>query len=99
MKHKKDTKHQPLRRNPVPEKKAPSARWKAAAALAGILLITLLVFLPVLQNNFVNYDDPTYILKNTLIKNLSWKSIQSIFGNLQADNYAPLTDFISAIQI
>jgi len=67
-------------------------------ALAAILVITAIVFSPCLSNGFVNWDDPVYILNNNLIKDLSWKGIKLIFSNFNSDNYAPLTDLISAVQ-
>ncbi len=42
-----------------------------------ILLVTFLCFLPTLQNGWVNWDDPAYILENSLIKSdaIQWREI------------------------
>lgn len=65
--------------------------------LAVILLLSLIIYFPILKNGFV-WDDGLYIINNNLIKNLSWKGIKAIFSNFGGDNYAPLTDLIDAVQ-
>ena len=56
-----------------------------------ILLVTALVFAPVLNNDFTNWDDPTYLKENTLIRDLSLGSIKKIFTNHLDGRYHPLT--------
>ncbi len=54
--------------------------------------VTLLVYLPVLRNGFVNYDDPDYILNNPHVKaGLTWSGIAWAFQSTEADNWHPLT--------
>lgn len=57
----------------------------------GVTLLTLIVFLPALQNDFVNWDDPDYILKNDYIKEVTKENIQHIATKPIAYNYHPLT--------
>ena len=53
---------------------------------------TLLVFLPVGQFNFVNYDDNDYITDNDFVKHgLNWTDIQWAFTAFHAGNWHPLT--------
>ncbi|WP_299441823.1 tetratricopeptide repeat protein [uncultured Aquimarina sp.] len=44
-----------------------------------ILMITFIVLLPTLRNDWTNLDDPIYILDNFLIRDFSWKGIQQMF--------------------
>jgi len=79
------------------EKDANPETWKYYMALAVILLLSFIVYFPILKNGFV-WDDEYYIINNTLIKDLSWKGIKAIFTNFSSDNYAPLTDLINTLQ-
>ena len=58
--------------------------------LAGSLLLTLIVFIPSLQNDFVNWDDQLYVFENPLITDLTGN-----FGRMITDpvagNYHPVT--------
>ncbi|MBI5644003.1 MAG: tetratricopeptide repeat protein [Deltaproteobacteria bacterium] len=53
----------------------------AAAFLVAVL--TLIVYLPSLQNGFVNWDDPGYVYKNANIRslNLYWVFTAEVVGN------------------
>jgi tetratricopeptide (TPR) repeat protein len=54
--------------------------------------VTLLVYLPVLRNGFVNYDDPDYITNNPHVKaGLTWSGIVWAFQSSEASNWHPLT--------
>jgi hypothetical protein len=61
--------------------------WKHYLALAVIVLISLIVYLPVLKNGFV-WDDQPYILNNPLIYSFNLKDF---FLRYAAGNYHPLT--------
>src|SRR5438270_7821567 len=78
-------------------KKVPLNKRKYYGALGAILLISIVIYLPILQNGFV-WDDSGYILGNNLIKDFSWTGIKAIFNNFSSDNYAPVTDLIRAFQ-
>ena len=62
--------------------------------LAAILLITFLIYIPILNNGFV-WDDLGYIKNNALIHNFDLKKIfsQNVLGN-----YHPLTILVLAIE-
>jgi tetratricopeptide (TPR) repeat protein len=97
VKKKKEQKQtKPAGRNSSPASKAETAEWKYYAALGGILLVTLIAYLPILQNGFV-WDDSGYILGNPLIKDFSPSGIKAIFTDFSSDNYAPVTDILRAI--
>jgi hypothetical protein len=66
------------------------------ALVAGV--ISVLVFLPVLFNDFVNFDDTKFILNNTDITHLGWNLLVTAFTRQFADDYwMPLTCISFAI--
>ena len=57
----------------------------------GVVLLTLVVFLPSLQNDFVNWDDSDYIHSNDYIQEITKENIWHIATQPIAYNYHPLT--------
>lgn len=77
---------------PPPSATRTSTRLVSFWICAGLALATLLVFLPVLQNEFVNYDDPDYVTANAHVTSgLSRPNIQWAFTTGFASNWHPLT--------
>ncbi|GBD97563.1 MAG TPA: tetratricopeptide repeat protein [Nitrospirae bacterium] len=68
--------------------------WAVASLVA---LITILVYLPALQNGFVNWDDPQYIYENPEIKSIDFKSLKWMFTTFDVSNWHPLTWLSHAI--
>jgi tetratricopeptide (TPR) repeat protein len=63
-----------------------------AAAAFALAVVTLLIYLPVLHNGFVNYDDPDYITNNPHVQaGLTWPGIVWAFRSTEASNWHPLT--------
>ncbi len=56
-----------------------------------ILTVTFISFSPSLENDFVNWDDDSYVTENPLIMELSWSSIKGIFSQYLMGHYHPLT--------
>jgi len=57
-----------------------------------LFLITLVVYLPVLRNGFVNYDDGDYVTENRMVQQgLSWQGFKWAFTMWHASNWHPLT--------
>jgi tetratricopeptide (TPR) repeat protein len=57
-----------------------------------LALATLAVYLPVLHDGFVNYDDDDYVTNNRVVKNgLTWAGIKWAFTSFHAANWHPLT--------
>jgi len=57
-----------------------------------LALMTLVVFLPATQNQFVNYDDTDYVTENPQVKNgLNWTDIHWAFTKFHAGNWHPVT--------
>ncbi len=64
---------------------SPAPRWH----LPFILILTTLVYLPVLNAGFVNWDDPDYIYNNNVIKD-PWRFTDFFTEQIQG-NFHPLT--------
>jgi tetratricopeptide (TPR) repeat protein len=57
-----------------------------------LALITLLAYLPVVHNGFLDYDDNVYITENRVVQHgLTWAGIKWAFTTWHADNWHPLT--------
>jgi hypothetical protein len=56
-----------------------------------VALITILVYLPALQNDFVNWDDDNYVYENPNIQHIGFQSIRWMFMTFHASNWHPLT--------
>jgi tetratricopeptide (TPR) repeat protein len=69
--------------------------WKYYAALGGILLVTLVAYLPILQNGLLDWDDHAYINNNPLVHSIDLKQI---FSRYVQGNYHPLTILTLAIE-
>lgn len=55
-----------------------------------IVLLVGLVFLPALNNGFVNWDDPPYVLDNYSIRSLHPTALAALFTRPQSSYYSPL---------
>jgi hypothetical protein len=62
-----------------------------------VALLTLLVYLPALQNDFVNWDDHLYIYENPHIRSIDSEFFKWIFTTFHASNWHPLTWLSHAI--
>ncbi|MCX5796677.1 MAG: tetratricopeptide repeat protein [Elusimicrobia bacterium] len=58
--------------------------WSVAAA-------TLIVFLPALRFQFVNFDDGKYILANARYLGFGWANLRWMFSTMTAGHYQPLS--------
>ena len=57
-----------------------------------LALITLVAYLPVARNSFVNFDDNDYVTNNQVVQDgLTWAGIQWAFTTWHAGNWHPLT--------
>ena len=79
-------------------KRALQASNKKEWLLAGIILtITFLIYKPVINADFVNWDDDVNIIQNNNIKNLSSENLKNIFTHSFIGGYTPLTTLSFAI--
>ena len=57
-----------------------------------LALVTLVVYLPVMRNGFVNFDDGDYIVKNPVVQaGWTWPGVKWAFTTTCANNWHPLT--------
>ena len=56
-----------------------------------IFALTIVVFLPTLQNGFINFDDPDNLLNNPNYKGLGWSNLSWMFTAFHLGHYHPLT--------
>ena len=57
-----------------------------------LALVTLMIYLPVLHDGFVNYDDDDYVTTNRLVKNgLTPAGIHWAFTTFHSANWHPVT--------
>ena len=79
------------------ESRAGHASWRVKLCRPGFLclflaLATLVVFLPVARQGFVNYDDSDYVTENAHVQSgLTWANVVWAFTTGHASNWHPLT--------
>ena len=57
-----------------------------------IAIASLLVYLPVFRNGFVDLDDPSYVTRNDHVRTgVSWKNVEWALSSTEAANWHPLT--------
>src|SRR4051794_37217609 len=56
-----------------------------------LIIITFIVYSGVLSADFLDWDDPTFVLGNKNITSLSWAHIANMFSTFCMGNYCPLT--------
>jgi len=67
-------------------------RYKGVLICVFLAGATFGVYRQVLDNDFVNYDDPIYVTENKhLKKGLTWEGVAWAFTSERADNWHPLT--------
>ncbi len=66
--------------------------------LGVILLLTFFAYKSITKNELTNWDDPTYITNNPLIKSLDAVNLKRIFTEVYFANYQPLQIFSYAIE-
>jgi protein O-mannosyl-transferase len=80
---------------PAPALNAGSRRpsgWQIACIAAGLAVFSLALYFPATRNQFVSYDDATYVTANpNVISGLSWKFVRWAFSSTYAANWHPLT--------
>lgn len=69
-----------------------SPRLTPAAAAYTLLLLVVVVFNPAFGNSFINFDDPGYITRNSMVRSgFSWASVRWAFTSFDCANWHPLT--------
>jgi protein O-mannosyl-transferase len=70
--------------------RAPASRTSVLLGAAAVFACACAVFWPTLTYKFLNWDDPTYILKNPWINELTWENVRAVFTTPYFLNYLPL---------
>src|SRR3989304_6209560 len=70
----------------------PKSYWVIAA------VVTFLFMFPVINNGFINFDDPQYVLENKLVQNPVKEAVKTIFSGQVLGNYQPLVLLSYAMQ-
>jgi tetratricopeptide (TPR) repeat protein len=66
------------------------SKRKRRLSFLGIVLLTLIVYLPGINNSFLNWDDNWYITDNAFISDFSVSGIINMFTHLFHAQYSPL---------
>jgi tetratricopeptide (TPR) repeat protein len=69
----------------------PSAQLVCWALAILIAVVTFLVFSPVLQNGFVNWDDDRNFVENPYYRGLGWTELRWMFTTFHGGHYQPLS--------
>jgi len=57
-----------------------------------LILFTLVIYLPVLRDDFINFDDQTYVTENNFVQaGWTWAGVKWAFTTWQGGNWHPLT--------
>jgi len=56
-----------------------------------VVVVTALTFLPVLENDFLNWDDVSNLLTNSNYRGLRWANLRWMFTTMLGGHYIPLT--------
>lgn len=67
-------------------------------SLSVIVVLTLIVYSPAFENNFLNWDDDQVILENPSIKNLSVENLKDFFSTTNINSYNPLVMLTFAVE-
>jgi tetratricopeptide (TPR) repeat protein len=77
-----------------PSLKPPSARRETHLITLCLLLVaaTLAFYNPIIHNQFIDFDDSSYILKNSWVQSgLTWDTVKWSFTTFREGNWHPLT--------
>jgi 4-amino-4-deoxy-L-arabinose transferase-like glycosyltransferase len=65
--------------------------------LAAIFILTVLLYLPALNNGFTNWDDTWYVTENARIADASWQGLSWWFTNYFHGQYSPVGNVITVL--
>ena len=73
-------------------------RWRVLGPAALLVGLTLVVFFPLLENDFVNWDDDKLVTGNPIIRSLGWDAIKAFFSTFQLNHYHPVVMLSFALE-
>ena len=71
----------------VEEKISVSVKFFAGLIIA---ILSFIVYIPSLDNDFTNWDDNSYAAQNYQLEDLNWKGVKKQFSQYWMGNYHPL---------
>src|SRR3989442_5416672 len=74
-----------------PQAHASTHRWVFRLLPVLIALVTVVPFLPTLDNQFVNWDDDDNLVENPHYRGLGWTHLRWMWTTSHIGHYAPLT--------
>jgi protein O-mannosyl-transferase len=67
-------------------------RYRPILIAAGLIALVWIVFEQTFRHEFVNYDDPLYVIDNAHVRaGLTWRGIAWAFTHVHSQNWHPLT--------
>lgn len=91
--------HSPERVRADPGERRLAVAQSRVAALV-LALVTLLVYLPVRQHGFIDFDDPEYITENRMVTaGLTWPGVKWAFTSTDASMWLPLARLSHMIDV
>ncbi len=66
-------------------------------SVVGVLLVTFATLYPIVSADFLNWDDPTFVLGNRHITAITTKTVWEMFTTFVMGNYCPLVQLSYAI--
>ena len=71
---------------------AKPSRWISFGIIVFLVAVTWAVFGQTFRHQFINYDDPLYVLDNAHVRaGLTWRGIAWAFTHVHSQNWHPLT--------
>ena len=80
---------------------SPTSRTSRVVLIAALAVaaLTAVVYLPVLEHDFLRYDDEVYVYENPHIQTLRWKNVVWMFTHSYFKSYTPLALLSHAIDL
>jgi tetratricopeptide (TPR) repeat protein len=76
----------------IPQRGTAMRHWQVLMIYFLLACITLVVYLPVLKLDFVNFDDSAYVTSNLNVSSgLTWSGVVWAFRNFHSSNWHPVT--------
>lgn len=83
---------QGLSRQAQPSRLFADAQNRKLLLSLALVVLTVLVYFPIRENAFINFDDTSYITRNPHVTSgLEWSTVEWAFSTFDAGNWHPLT--------
>ncbi len=72
--------------------------WRNIVCAAAIVIVSLITFRPVLDAQFLNWDDNEYVTECKVVRSLSWENLGDMCSSYYVGCYLPLTMMSYAVE-